>query len=54
MNALGGLDRVDVLGTDDDPDAVTAGKRLAARAGGRYLPATRYKDLQSSLVALLA
>ncbi len=38
----------------DDPDAVAAGRRLAARAGGRYLPATRYRDLQTSLVAVLA
>jgi magnesium chelatase subunit D len=54
LGALRGLDRVDVLGTDDDPDAVAAGTRLASRARGRYLPATRFKDLQTSLVALLA
>jgi ATPase subunit of ABC transporter with duplicated ATPase domains len=54
LGALGGLDRVDVLGTDDDPDAIAAGKRLASHARGRYLPATRFRDLQTSLVALLA
>ena len=42
LAALSGLDRVDVLGTDDEPDAVAAGRRLAARARGRYLPATRF------------
>jgi Mg-chelatase subunit ChlD len=54
LQALSGLDRVDVLGTVDDLDAVAAGRSLAARGGGRYLPATRYRELQSSLVALLA
>jgi Mg-chelatase subunit ChlD len=54
LQALSGLDRVDVLGTAEDPDAVAAGRKLAARAGGRYLPATRFKDLQTSLLSLLA
>ncbi len=54
LQALSGLDRVDVLGTADDPDAVAAGRALAARGGGRYLPATRFRELQSSLVALLS
>jgi Mg-chelatase subunit ChlD len=54
LSALRGLDRVDVLGTDDDPEAVAAGKRLAARARGRYLPATRFEGLQTSLLAVLA
>jgi Mg-chelatase subunit ChlD len=54
LGALRGLDRVHVLGTDDEPDAVAAGTRLAARARGRYLTATRFRDLQTSLVALLA
>ena len=54
LSALAGLDRVDVLGTDEDPEAVAAGRRLASRARGRYLPAARFRDLQSSLVALLA
>ncbi|WP_053227166.1 VWA domain-containing protein [Solirubrobacter soli] len=54
VTALSGLDRVDVLGTDDDPDAVALGKRLASRARGQYLPAGRFRDLRASLVALLA
>jgi magnesium chelatase subunit D len=54
LGALAGLDRVDVLGTDPDPDAVSAGRRLASRARGQYLPAARFRDLQTSLVALLA
>ncbi|MDA0163075.1 VWA domain-containing protein [Solirubrobacter ginsenosidimutans] len=54
LGALGGFDRVDVLGSDADPEAVAAGKRLAARARGRYFSAARFEDLQSSLVALLA
>jgi Mg-chelatase subunit ChlD len=54
LTALAGLDRVDVLGTDDDPEAVAAGKRLASRARGQYLPAARFRDLRASLVALLA
>ena len=54
LQALSGLDRVDVLGTADEPDAVAAGRALAARGGGRYLPATRFRELQSSLVALLS
>jgi Mg-chelatase subunit ChlD len=54
LGALGGLNRVDVLGTTGDPDAVRAGRTLAGRAGGRFLPATGYRELRSSLLALLA
>jgi magnesium chelatase subunit D len=54
VGALAGLDRVDVLGTDPDPEAVAAGTRLASRARGRYMSAARFRDLQASLVALLA
>jgi Mg-chelatase subunit ChlD len=53
LDALGGLDRVDVLGTSADPDAVEAGRRLAARAGGRFLPATRFAQLQGALAEIL-
>ena len=53
LEALAGLDRVDVLGTSDEPEAVAAGRRLAGRARGRYLPATGFVELQSSLVTLL-
>ena len=53
LEALAGLDRVDVLGTSDEPDAVAAGRLLARRARGRYLPATGLVELQSSLLTLL-
>jgi magnesium chelatase subunit D len=53
LEALSGLDRVDVLGTSDDADAVEAGKRLANRARGRYVRATRFSEVQRGLVELL-
>jgi magnesium chelatase subunit D len=53
LAATGGLDRVDVLGPSADPDAVAAGRALARRAGGRYLPATRFAELQDALAAVL-
>ncbi len=54
LDALAGLDRVDVLGTSDAPDSVAAGRALASRARGRFLPATRYVELQVGLVSLLS
>ena len=51
--ALAGLDRVDVLGTSSDEDAVAAGRALAARGRGRYISATRYTELRTGLAALL-
>jgi len=53
LAALGGLDRVDVLGTSDAPDSVAAARALASRARGRYVPATRFAELQAGLVSLL-
>jgi Mg-chelatase subunit ChlD len=53
LQALSGLDRVDVLGTSDDADSVQAGRRLAICARGRYLRATRYSEVQQALVAVL-
>jgi Mg-chelatase subunit ChlD len=53
LAATRGLDRVDVLGTSADPDAVAAGRALARRARGRYLAATRYAELQDALTAVL-
>jgi Mg-chelatase subunit ChlD len=53
LGATRGLDRVDVLGTSPDPDAVAAGRALARRARGRYLAATRYAELQDALAAVL-
>ena len=52
-HALSGLDRVDVLGTSDSPEAVAAGRALVSRARGRYIPATRFAELQKGLVSLL-
>ena len=53
LAATRGLDRVDVLGTSADPDAVDAGRALARRARGRYLAATRYAELRDALAAVL-
>jgi Mg-chelatase subunit ChlD len=53
LAATGGLDRVDVLGTSADPDAVAAGRALARRARGRFEPATRHAELQAALTAVL-
>jgi hypothetical protein len=53
LSALGGFDRVDVLGTSADADAVAAGRALASRGRGRYLSATRYAELRSALATIL-
>ncbi|WP_051324603.1 vWA domain-containing protein [Candidatus Solirubrobacter pratensis] len=53
LTALAGLDRVDVLGTSPDEDAVRAGRALAARGRGRFLAATRYAELRSALATIL-
>jgi len=53
LAATGGLDRVDVLGTSADADAVAAGRALARRARGQFHAATRYAELQVALGAVL-
>ncbi len=53
LSALSGLDRVDVLGTSADEDAVAAGRSLASRGRGRYLSATRYAELRDALATIL-
>jgi Mg-chelatase subunit ChlD len=53
LSALRGLDRVDVLGTSEDEDAVRAGRALAARGRGRFLAATHYAELRSALATIL-
>jgi hypothetical protein len=53
LSALAGLDRVDVLGTSADAEAVAAGRALAARAHGRFLSATRYEELRTALATIL-
>jgi Mg-chelatase subunit ChlD len=50
----GGLDCLHVLGVSAAPDSVAAGKKLARRGGGRYLPATRLAELTESLRDALA
>jgi VWA domain containing CoxE-like protein len=53
LTALAGLDRLDVLGTSADEDAVGAGRALAARGRGRFHAATRYTELRSALATIL-
>jgi Mg-chelatase subunit ChlD len=48
------LDRLDVLGTSDDPEAIAAGKALARGGQGRWLPATTLAELADSLRRALA
>ena len=54
FGALGGIDRLHVLGTSADPEAVRSGQELARRAGGRYLPATTFSELGRGLAGALA
>ncbi|MCA1656239.1 MAG: VWA domain-containing protein [Actinobacteria bacterium] len=54
LRAVAGLDCLHVLGTSEAPDAVTAGRALARRGHGRYLPAARLAQLTESLRAALA
>jgi Mg-chelatase subunit ChlD len=53
LGALAGLERVHVLGSSDDEEAVAAGRLLAARARGRYFRSTSYAELQAGLLSLL-
>jgi magnesium chelatase subunit D len=53
LTALAGLDRVDVLGTSDEPEAVAAGRDLAARGRGTYRLSTNYVRLREGLATLL-
>jgi MoxR-like ATPase len=54
LTALGGIDRVHVLGTSAEPDAVERCRELARRAGGRYLPGTTFAEVGAGLAAMLA
>jgi MoxR-like ATPase len=47
------LDGLHVLGMSADPDSVEAGKALARRGHGRWLPATRLDELARNLQAML-
>ena len=55
LAALAGLDRVDVLGTSDDPDAVAAGRRAGLPRARALLSGDRaLAELQAGLLTLLA
>jgi magnesium chelatase subunit D len=54
LRAVRALDSLHVLGTSEAPDAVAAGRALARRGNGRYLPASRLAQLTRSLRDALA
>ena len=54
LTVAGALDCLHVLGTSAAPDAMAAGRALARRGHGRYLPATRLAELSGALGAALA
>jgi magnesium chelatase subunit D len=54
LDALGGIDRVHVLGTSREPESVHRCRELARRAGGRYLPAATLAELSANLAVVLA
>jgi hypothetical protein len=54
LRAVSGLDCLHVLGTSEAPDAVAAGRALARRGNGCYLPAARLAQLTQSLRDALA
>lgn len=53
LQALAGIDRLHVLGTDAAPESVQAGTRLARGGGGRYLQVTRPSALPGAISRLL-
>lgn len=54
LRAVSRLDCLHVLGTSEEPDAVAAGRALARRGGGRFLPAGRLAQLTRALREALA
>lgn len=54
LPAAGALDRLHVLGTSKEADAVSSGTALARRGRGRWLPATTLHELATSLRLALA
>ncbi|MDQ6772226.1 MAG: hypothetical protein M3024_04440, partial [Candidatus Dormibacteraeota bacterium] len=54
LAALGGIDRLHVLGTSASVEAVHGGRELARRGAGRYVPASTFAELRSGLPGLLA
>jgi hypothetical protein len=53
LGPAGMLDGLHVLGTSSDPESVQAGKALARRGHGRWLPATTLDELARNLQAVL-
>ncbi|HET7052238.1 MAG TPA: MoxR family ATPase [Solirubrobacteraceae bacterium] len=53
LGPAGTLDGLHVLGTSADPESVEAGKALARRGHGRWLPATTLDELARNLQAVL-
>jgi magnesium chelatase subunit D len=53
LQAMAGIDRLHVLGTSGDPEAVRAGSELARRGGGRYLLVERPSALPAAIGRLL-
>ena len=53
LGPAGTLDGLHVLGTSADPESVEAGRALARRGHGRWLPATTLDELARNLQAIL-
>jgi MoxR-like ATPase len=53
LGRAGGLDGLHVLGTSADPDSIEAGRALARRGHGRWLPATTLDELARNLQSVL-
>ena len=53
LGPAGTLDELHVLGTSTDPESVQAGRSLARRGHGRWLPATTLDELARNLQAVL-
>jgi Mg-chelatase subunit ChlD len=53
LGPAGGLDGLHVLGTSADPDSVQAGRALARRGHGQWLPATTLNELARNLQSVL-
>jgi magnesium chelatase subunit D len=49
LAALGGIDRLHVLGTGAEPESIQRGQELAARTGGQYLEAIGVRELAAAL-----
>jgi magnesium chelatase subunit D len=54
LGPAGTLDGLHVLGTSTEPESIEAGRALARRGRGRWLPATTLDELASNLQAVLS